>query len=190
MTQFSTSTLSTDTRLQPIPTRYKDCYFRSRLEARWAVFFDTASIPWEYEQGGVILPNGECYLPDFWMPRWGMFAEIKPTTTGIGRTEKYEILSTLSGTSLLLIVGPPSSGKYTTYLYRPETHEHCVSDIGHVFGYDRRDEDVIWLIGADDCCACPLDQPKTDHERFPVADHRRLGEAYIAASSARFESFL
>ena len=35
-----------------IPTMYKGIKFRSRLEARWAVFFDTLGIEWEYEPQG------------------------------------------------------------------------------------------------------------------------------------------
>jgi hypothetical protein len=35
-----------------IPTMYKGIQFRSRLEARWAVFFDTLGIEWEYETQG------------------------------------------------------------------------------------------------------------------------------------------
>jgi len=51
--------------IQAIETRYAGCRFRSRLEARWAVFFDTLSIPWEYEPEGFELGDGERYLPDF-----------------------------------------------------------------------------------------------------------------------------
>ncbi len=36
-------------RIQAIETRYKGYRFRSRLEARWAVFFDHLKIEWEYE---------------------------------------------------------------------------------------------------------------------------------------------
>lgn len=35
--------------MKPTETKYKGCRFRSRLEARWAVFFDTLSIKWWYE---------------------------------------------------------------------------------------------------------------------------------------------
>lgn len=35
-----------------IPTTYKGVTFRSKLEARWAVFFDTLGIEWEYEPQG------------------------------------------------------------------------------------------------------------------------------------------
>ncbi len=47
-----------------IVTSYGGRYFRSRLEARWAVFFDAAGVAWEYEPEGFELPSGLC-LPDF-----------------------------------------------------------------------------------------------------------------------------
>lgn len=47
-----------------IQTRYAGCHFRSRLEARWAVFFSSLDIPWEYEPEAFALPSGN-YLPDF-----------------------------------------------------------------------------------------------------------------------------
>ena len=50
--------------LQAIPTRYSGYHFRSRLEARWAVFFDAMGLEWEYEPQGFNI-NGVYYLPDF-----------------------------------------------------------------------------------------------------------------------------
>lgn len=50
---------------KPIETRYKGCWFRSRLEARWAVFFDYIGCKWEYEPEGFNLGNRMYYLPDF-----------------------------------------------------------------------------------------------------------------------------
>ena len=50
--------------IKAIETRYAGCRFRSRLEARWAVFFDHLGIRWEYEPQGFDLPSGP-YLPDF-----------------------------------------------------------------------------------------------------------------------------
>lgn len=47
-----------------IETRYAGCLFRSRLEARWAVFLDRLSIAWEYEPEGFETASG-WYLPDF-----------------------------------------------------------------------------------------------------------------------------
>ena len=51
--------------LRAIETEYKGYRFRSRLEARWAVFFDACGVKWEYEPEGFVLPNGQYYLPDF-----------------------------------------------------------------------------------------------------------------------------
>lgn len=51
--------------LKAIQTEYKGYRFRSRLEARWAVFFDALGVKWEYEPEGYDLGNGVYYLPDF-----------------------------------------------------------------------------------------------------------------------------
>jgi nucleoside 2-deoxyribosyltransferase len=64
--------------IKPIETKYKGYRFRSRLEARWAVFFDAAGIDWEYEREGFDL-DGEYYLPDFYLPKEQCLVEIKPT---------------------------------------------------------------------------------------------------------------
>ena len=51
--------------IKAIPTRYHGIKFRSRLEAKWAVFFDACGVDWSYEPEGYSLLDGECYLPDF-----------------------------------------------------------------------------------------------------------------------------
>ena len=51
--------------IKPIETVYNGYRFRSRLEARWAVFFDEMGIKYEYEPEGYVLPDGSKYLPDF-----------------------------------------------------------------------------------------------------------------------------
>lgn len=63
--------------MKAIETSYKGCRFRSRLEARWAVFFDSLMLPWEYEKEGFPLSNGSSYLPDFWLPQMDCFFEVK-----------------------------------------------------------------------------------------------------------------
>lgn len=51
--------------MKPIETIYKGYRFRSRLEARWAVFFDAIDVRWEYEPEGYELSDRTWYLPDF-----------------------------------------------------------------------------------------------------------------------------
>lgn len=53
------------TDLKVIQTYYNGYLFRSRLEARWAVFFDACGVEYEYEPEGYDLGNGMMYLPDF-----------------------------------------------------------------------------------------------------------------------------
>lgn len=62
------------------PTVYRGITFRSRLEAKWAAFFDAAKWKWEYEPLDL---NG--WVPDFvlfgerWdVPNKQIFVEIKP----------------------------------------------------------------------------------------------------------------
>jgi hypothetical protein len=69
--------MSNDTTISAIPTRYKGYRFRSRTEARWAVYFDALGIEYIYEPEGYVLPDGTWYLPDFWLPQVSMFAEVK-----------------------------------------------------------------------------------------------------------------
>lgn len=63
--------------IKAIETRYKGYRFRSRLEARWAVFFDAMGIKWQYEPEGFVLPDGTHYLPDFFLPTMNLWVEVK-----------------------------------------------------------------------------------------------------------------
>lgn len=61
--------------IKPIETIYNGYRFRSRLEARWAVFFDALGVQYEYEPEGFDL-GGMYYLPDFKVKCWGTRGEI------------------------------------------------------------------------------------------------------------------
>lgn len=67
--------------VKPIPTTVHGVTTRSRLEARWIVFFQHAGIPWEYEPQAYRVA-GRGYLPDFRIrPHHGAdqaWMEIKP----------------------------------------------------------------------------------------------------------------
>lgn len=62
--------------IKAIETSYAGCRFRSRLEARWAVFFDRLGIEWQYEVEGFETPAGR-YLPDFYLPESKRWIEVK-----------------------------------------------------------------------------------------------------------------
>jgi hypothetical protein len=73
--------------IKAIETSYKGYRFRSRLEARWAVFFDALGIEWTYETQGyeksfedADLEGGTHvirYLPDFHLPATQTWVEVK-----------------------------------------------------------------------------------------------------------------
>ncbi|HAR34367.1 MAG TPA: hypothetical protein DCR95_09875 [Desulfobacter sp.] len=70
--------------IKPIETQYSGYKFRSRLEARWAVFFDAAGIKYQYEPQGyeVGINNRKKYLPDFFLPDTKTWVEVKGDIQG------------------------------------------------------------------------------------------------------------
>lgn len=67
-------------KIKAIETEYNGYRFRSRLEARWAVFFDAGCIKYEYESEGYKLEDGTLYLPDFYLPELDVHVEVKRDT--------------------------------------------------------------------------------------------------------------
>ena len=65
--------------IKPIETMHKGYKFRSRLEARWAIFFEALGIDFEYELEGFYIEDHGNYLPDFYLPDLDCWVEIKPT---------------------------------------------------------------------------------------------------------------
>lgn len=107
--------------IKPKETRYKGYRFRSRLEARWAVFFDTIGIEYEYEKEGYDLKEGYfdgpyigSYLPDFWLPQVNMWAEVKPT---FAPQDLYKCVNLQVHTKrgVLLLEGLPDFRSYFGY---------------------------------------------------------------------------
>lgn len=64
--------------IKPIETYYNGYKFRSRLEARVAVFFDALGVEYEYEPEGFLLESGKRYLPDFRVKCYGTRGDICP----------------------------------------------------------------------------------------------------------------
>ena len=63
--------------MKAIETKYNGYRFRSRLEARWAVFFDELGIEYQYEPEGYNLGSIGWYLPDFYLPSLEIYCEAK-----------------------------------------------------------------------------------------------------------------
>lgn len=100
--------------IKAIETVYEGYRFRSRLEARWAVFFDALGIQWQYEVEGYEV-NGVRYLPDFWLPTFseGMWAEVKPIDLTPHEMNKARLLRDATNKPVWLCVGMPDTRVYT-----------------------------------------------------------------------------
>jgi hypothetical protein len=85
--------------IKAIETKYAGYKFRSRLEARWAVFFDTLELDWEYEPQGYVVPTSRGkikYLPDFWLEGPGQWAEVKGYLDAESMPRLHALASTIA----------------------------------------------------------------------------------------------
>jgi hypothetical protein len=180
--------------IKAIETVYKGYRFRSRLEARWAVFFDALGIEWEYEKEGYDLGDAGWYLPDFWLPGLECFSEVKPSALTEEETQKCLLLSLLS--PVVAVIGIP--GEHVPRIWGNKgggpvamfsTCRHCLAtsiiDVFAALSEERKFMDERHLLG----CGC-IERGDYDYE-LP-GDHlrpgaRRLKAAEVAARSARFE---
>lgn len=115
----------------PIPpaieTEYRGHLFRSRLEARWAVAFDRLGIAWKYETEGYRVGYDQHpYLPDFYLPVLGMWAEVKGDPLKLDKRLMDDAVSLkggLPGTdpygekSMLILGDIPPSDEPLAYLH-------------------------------------------------------------------------
>lgn len=169
--------------IKPIETRYNGYRFRSRLEARWAVFFDALHIPYQYEVEGYDLA-GRWYLPDFWLPNHHCWVEIKPTGTD-PYNERCMALALATNGRVLNIIGDPWLFGYEIIVY--EGFEDGGSLIeGCQFAAGRRSPGELWVADVDGSAAICLN-PLDDSDRWPDLINDRLRDAYVAARQARFE---
>ena len=97
--------------IKPIPTCYRGRHFRSRLEARWAVFFDALGLEFMYEPEGYELPDGTRYLPDFYFPQIRWYAEVKGRAGECGKAYPFAA----AGFCILRLDGEPKYQSYTGF---------------------------------------------------------------------------
>lgn len=106
--------------IKAIETAYKGYRFRSRLEARWAVFFDSLGKKWEYEPEGFYLKAG-MYLPDFHVEHIG-YCEVKPNLESLSQTEINKLVEFDIEKGLWVLDGTPD---FRVYM---RAHEICMPE--------------------------------------------------------------
>lgn len=90
--------------MKAIETVYNGYRFRSRLEARWAVFFDVLGIKYEYEKEGYDL-DGVQYLPDYWLPEQKCWFEVKGQCPTREEYRKAKLLARHGGNYVYIAIG-------------------------------------------------------------------------------------
>ncbi len=103
--------------LKAIETEYHGYKFRSRLEARWAVFFDAAGLKWEYEPEGFETSAGK-YLPDFRVktPQGKtIWYEVKPVDNATD--ERFFAFAKECGERSAVLVGDPLSVMEVSHIF-------------------------------------------------------------------------
>jgi hypothetical protein len=163
--------------IKAIETRYKGYRFRSRLEARWAVFLDALGIRWEYEPEGFDLGDAGWYLPDFYLPTFcgGMYCEVKPIG---GDYTKARSFVEQSGQMLWLCEGTPSMRIYFVLMF----YENKVIETNGIPNADQAEgcDRMFWCPGYEE-----RDGSLSEKTRDYLGD--TFPDAVAVARSARFE---
>ena len=178
--------------MQAIQTVYKGCRFRSRLEARWAVFLDALSANWSYETEGFDL-KGTRYLPDFWVQDWNAWLEIKGPAPSEEEETKCDLLAKSSGRNVLLLSGEPwaenDKNKYNVTLFVGDDQDHRDGTAGWEFGEGRRCSEEIWLVSNEYGAFTLRAVPHERDDKYPLSGSfaRTIVAALTSARGARFE---
>jgi hypothetical protein len=124
-----------------IQTKFHGITYKSRQEARWAVFFESLGIPYEYEAEGFELSVGR-YLPDFYLPNQDYIIEIKGGRPSEQALEKAALVSEETQKEVFLFSDIPnpsaSEGILESPAYRWNEKERidCVHDKANQHEYD------------------------------------------------------
>jgi hypothetical protein len=168
--------------IRAIQTHYDGYHFRSRAEARWAVFFNHAGMRYEYEKEGYQLPIGR-YLPDFFLPDLGVWLEVKgvlPTDREIALAVHLHIMTDFE---VLIAIGAPSA---TDQIIRVPQREHEGESTRYHFCDDRKNKGEFWLQSEESGCFSIGPSSGVDHGKYPgIFSATRDG--YAASRFARFE---
>lgn len=124
-------------KIQSINTNFLGYKFRSRLEARYAAFFTSLDLEWEYEKEGFTWDSrdGEkySYLPDFYFPNGRVYVEIKgvkDVVDGLAENELKRLSSFVDQVRRPLVIMPDiHKGTYFAVLRPNEsTAQSCSVD--------------------------------------------------------------
>lgn len=86
-------------------TTHRGFTFRSRLEARYALFFDELGLSWQYEPDGFAIDESTRYVPDFRLTGLSTWIEVKPEISD-DALDAAALLAKLGGNAFVAIDAP------------------------------------------------------------------------------------
>jgi hypothetical protein len=167
--------------IKPIETFYNGHRFRSRLEARWAVFFDVLGTKYEYEKEGFELPDAGRYLPDFWLPQQKAWMEIKGQETDEYDEKRFCSLAYHSSYPVFVFVGEIRPDILANFAHPVHPPSKMAFLVPCMTWYECNVCRTI-IIDADNAQECHLCGGRIRR------DTTRLLAAYCVARQARFEN--
>lgn len=112
-----------------IQTYYNGIKYRSRTEARWALFFDKMGWTPDYEMEGFDV-GGEWYLPDFYVPEINSFCEVKGRELNYDERRKARKLATQTQIKVITLINTPSPVTVKNEIFiPPRTQEEWDKDL-------------------------------------------------------------
>lgn len=99
--------------MKALDTKHNGYYFRSRLEARWAIFMDALGVKYQYEPEAFDLDDNLYYLPDFYLPELDVYIEIKPVCPTKEEEIKASRLATFTGKYVYIFWGQPEAPEHS-----------------------------------------------------------------------------
>jgi len=192
--------------IKAIETKYNGYHFRSRTEARWAVFFDVLGLEWDYEVEGYDLGKFGWYLPDFRIynmatrNKFGeVHIEIKGKKPTMAEMQKCEYLASATAGTTYMFIGTP---KLFFDSIDIDNESRCISFFGiEIINYD---ESMLqcakcgsyfmgfWCGGVPACPKCYRNNEEardTEGGRKSIIHpdyNKKITKAVNASSSARF----
>jgi hypothetical protein len=164
-----------------LETTYDGCTYRSRVEARWAIWFDSVGLRFQYEPQGFAIRSG-AYLPDFWVEGWRMFLEIKGVEPTDEERQKCADLAQAAECDVLLAVGAPEERFQLLWFDRDGERDGL-----YAIARDRFSPAGFWLVCDDEAGANWIGPNKTVFMPKGPMFSGALEAAFAAARSARFE---
>ena len=178
--------------MKAIETYYNGRYFRSRLEARWAVFFDACGVNYEYEPQGYELDNGMKYLPDFLLHDVvfnhaafthgnDLYVEVKGNMDKLSAEKILEFAKHAP----ILVVGEIPLGEAKWDLCDSMRDAPCLFNVP-LFNFETVDDDYFQAYPGIDLDGC-FELFGDDSTYLSSMDEKATVTAYRRARCARFE---